>query len=204
MNDIRVLCGQILSQARQEAAGIRKDAELQAEQTLEVAKTQWTEERRAANKEAERVYRDATDRLLSATRLDMRRQMLAARQQILDEAFQAVAKRFAKMSAEEYASAMLRFAVLATETGDERLVISRKDESRLGQPFIDELNRTLTGLGKMGAITLDSGKGDFQGGFLLRSPDGSREMNVTLEAILRLQRERLEADVARMLFREAE
>ncbi len=88
--------------------------------------------------------------------------------------------------------------LLESAQGYEEVIFSAADEERLDQSLIHQVNKELKEQGKRGELRLSAERGQFDGGFILRS--GGMEINNTFGAILRMSRNHLEARLAEILF----
>jgi V/A-type H+-transporting ATPase subunit E len=118
-------------------------------------------------------------------------------------------------------------AVKASTNGKEKLIFSQKDRSRIGKQVVVAANEALVKhrapelpsavadskvgalLGKVvnnttaivtgtGLLTLSEETRNIKGGFIM--VDGDVEINCAFETLVRLQRESMEKDVAKVLF----
>jgi V/A-type H+-transporting ATPase subunit E len=98
------------------------------------------------------------------------------------------------MGESDYREFIAGFLRRTVETGDEEVLIG-ESESRIDQAFLDGISKEL---GKSGGLKLSNERRPIHGGFILRS--GRVETNCALATILRDARERLETEVAAILF----
>jgi len=137
-------------------------------------------------------------RLLTAARLEARKQLLSAKQAVMEEAFfQALADLRARPLHEQrrMLAAMLQKAV---ETGEEQVVYAKEDSQIFASPFLDDVNAALKAQGKHGHLTLAPECRPTGGGFYLLG-DGL-EINATFPTLIKSIREQLEPEVAAVLF----
>ena len=85
----------------------------------------------------------------------------------------------------------------AAVTGHERIVINSQDRS-MGEAIVRGANAILTERGLPAGLTLSDESGDFSGGLKLR--EGSVEVNCTVDTLLALSRNSLDAEIAAILF----
>ncbi len=84
----------------------------------------------------------------------------------------------------------------AVETGDEEVIVD-KNENRINQDLIDQVNQQLRSKGK-GSLKLSDQKQDIGAGFILKR--GQIKTNVSLIVLLDQARKELEIDLAKELF----
>lgn len=175
---------QVLAQARAEAAKITAQYQAQAQAEAEEILA------RGAKAAAERG-----DRLASVAQLECRKGVLAAKQEVVEEAFQLAMEKLTRLPQEEYVALLADLAVEAAGKGSEALIFSVADRARVGKAVVMAANQKL---GDRGQLTLSQETRPMQGGFILS--DGRVEVNCTFETLVRLQRAALSTQVADVLF----
>ncbi len=207
----------LLADARAQAADItaRYEAQAQAEAGDILARG----EKAAAQRE---------ERLAGVAQLEFRKAELAAKQEVIEEAFRLALKKLLALPQEDYVALLASLAAQAASTGREKLIFSPADRARVGKAVVsaanerlakavapklpDEVTESMAGaiLDKVvaGASALLSGTGmltlaeetrPMNGGFILS--DGAVEVNCTFDTLIRLQRSTLAGEVAGVLFR---
>ena len=159
--------------------------------------------------------------------MERRKLELAAKQEVVGEAFDKALEKLCTLPEEEYIQLLTALVLQAVSTGREQLIFSPKDRARIGKAVVVAANEALVKqvapelpdsltdskvgafLGKMvnsataqitgtGLLTLSEETRPIQGGFIL--VDGPVEVNCSFEAMFRLQREKLEKPAAELLF----
>jgi V/A-type H+-transporting ATPase subunit E len=178
-----------------------------------------------------RAAEERQARLESAAQMEKRKLILAAKQEVLGEAFDRALEKLCTMPEQAYIDLLTRLVLEASTTGREQLIFSAKDRARVGKQVVVAANEALVSqvtpdlpesltesrvgafLGKVvnsaaaqitgtGLLTLSQETRNIRGGFIL--VDGDVEVNCTFETLVRLQREKLEKEVAQILFDEPE
>ncbi len=207
---------QLQEKSRQQCETIQADGRAQAQQIQEEIL------RRGRKASAERL-----ERLKSAAQMETRKQRLAAKQEVVGEAFDLALEKLCSLPEEEYIALLTSLALRASTTGREKLIFSQKDRAQIGKKVVVAANDALVKqvspelpgsiseskvgafLGKVvnsttaivtgtGLLTLSEETRDIKGGFIM--VDGSVEINCSFEMLIRLQREKLEKEVAQLLF----
>ena len=187
----------ILEDAQAEAARIIEEAEERA-RSIKDRKTKEVEKsNQKLHEDNMAKAQDRKRRMLSAAELEMKKEVLAAKQQMIDEAMEKAKQAIMDMPKDEYRRVISKM-LLESAQGHEEVVFSAADEKRLDQSLIDQVNQELKQQGKRGELSLSPERGEFEGGFILRS--GGMEINNTFGAILRMSRNHLEARLAEILF----
>jgi V/A-type H+-transporting ATPase subunit E len=144
------------------------------------------------------------ERLVSAARLEARNRLLAEKQKLISLAFERALESVQKLHDDKYRKLLMSLLVKNVERGDEIVVVSERDAVRLGADFVEEANKEIertkspSGKGRKGHLKILTQKAETGGGFILRS--GRLEINFTFPAMLKAVRDRIETDVAGVLF----
>ena len=220
MNGIDKIIGRISGDAQTEIDAILAHAREQEEQIAQRSKAQGESE---AADILERGRQDAQtrgERLAAMAQLECRKANLAAKQALINEAFEAARQKLLDLPQEEYVKLLAGLAVKAAPHGRGQLIFSPADRARVGKavvvaaPKLPEeltggpagalLDRMVTGASALltgsAALTLAEETQPMDGGFVLR--DGRVEVNCTFDALIRLQRNELAGQVAKVLFQE--
>lgn len=197
MNGIDRISQRILDDAQAKAAQIIEEARQRA-RSIKDKKTEEAEKNnQKIHKNNKAKAQERRQRMLGAAELEMRKEVLASKQQMIDEVMEKTKEAIMDMPRGEYGKIVSNM-LLESAQGHEEVIFSVADEGRLDQSLIDEVNKMLKGQGKRGELKLAPERGEFDGGFILRS--GGMEINNTFGAILRMNRNHLEARLAEILF----
>lgn len=134
------------------------------------------------------------ERAQGAAALEGRKLLLAAKQDMVNEAFSAALHELKTMPQEEYVSFLAKLLAEAA-TGSEEVVMNQADRAKVGTEVVAKANQAL---GAKGKLKLSAETRDMAGGFILAS--GKVEVNCTLEALIAQTRDRLAGEVAATLF----
>lgn len=138
-------------------------------------------------------------RMLSVAELELRKGTLGVKQELIDHTFSRVLDAYEKMPQDQYQSVIEDILLKSVVKGDEEIVISNSDAKRLDKAFLDKINaRIKKEKGLKGNLKISENKGDFKGGFIIKS--GGVEMNNTFTSMLRMIRDDIEPQVAELLF----
>jgi V/A-type H+/Na+-transporting ATPase subunit E len=186
----------ILSDAKAEADTIVKEAKAKAAAEKTKADAQLADYRQQAEVLAQQAAEDEKSHVLAAARMEAAQEYLAEKTKILDSVFERAEQRLGQLPDDEYRELMGRLMVDAAETGEEEVLIGR-DESRIDQNFINEINGRLAD-DKKRNLRLADERHDFSGGFALRR--GKIKTNVSPAVLLEQARNALVIDLAKTLF----
>jgi len=188
----------ILADAKAEAEKIKKQAE--ENEAAEQAKLaeQLDEYKKQTEILAKKAGEDEESHILAAARMDIAKQLLAEKRKVLDEVFEQAHQQLQNLPDEEYRTLCTKLMLEAVETGAEEIVVD-KNEKRINQDLIDQVNRQLSSKGK-GELKLSDQKQNIGAGFILKR--GQIKTNVSLDVLLDQARKELEIDLAKELFKD--
>ena len=213
--DAQAEIGRLMAEADQKIQAIRANAAAQAQQEA----NEIVEKGRMAASER-------LERLSSASQMERRKLELAAKQEVLGEAFALALEKLCTLPEQEYIALLTRLALEASSSGKEQLILSQKDRAAVGKQvvmavndalvkerapslpeevtrskvgaFVDKLVHNTTAAVTGTGLTLSEETRDLKGGFIM--VDGDVEINCAFETLVRLQREQMEKKVADALF----
>ena len=177
----------LLDQAKKQAA------EIQASYTA-MADSEYNQQvARGKTEAAERV-----ERLGGVAQLEARKLRLAAKQEMLEKAFDQALSKLLALPEDQYVSLLAKLAAEGSTTGKEALVFSVADRPRYGKRVVIAANELLVAAGKTAELTLSEESREFTGGLYIQ--DGKIENNCTFPTIVRMLREQMAGEVAQVLF----
>lgn len=188
------ILNRIRADADEAGRGILAEAKREADAVLARAREKAEAERTRLRARAKQRSDEERNRIVTLAKLSARRDLLSEKQGLIDRVFDETRKSIIAMPADEYGRFIKGFLRRTVETGDEEVIVG-EGERRIDQKLLDEVSREL---GKPGGLKLSSERRTIDGGFILRR--GKTETNCALDTILRDARERLETDVAGILF----
>lgn len=227
MNGIEKITQRMEDDARRDINEILTAARAQADEITRRCREQADRESAAITARGESAAAEREKRLESMAEMESRKLVLAAKQEVLDEAFTMALEKLCTLPDEEYIELLAALAVKAARTGREKVIFSQKDRNRVGKAVVTRANDTLarkvaprlpgdltdtkagaildkvvTGasaiLAGTGMLTLAEETRPIKGGIILS--DGDVETNCTFETLVRLQRENISGEVAKILF----
>lgn len=230
MEGIEKITAKIVQDAQAEITRMNQETDEKVRSIAEAAQAQADKETAETLARGQRAAQERLERLKSAAKMEQRKLELAARQEMLAQAFDLALEKLCSLPEEEYVQLLTRLVLEASSTGKEQLVFSPQDRARVGKQVVvaaneamvkqvapelpDAITDTKVGafLGKVvnsttamvtgtGMLTLSEETRPMKGGFVL--VDGDVEVNCAFETLVRLQREKLEKEVDQVLFPKA-
>ena len=227
MNGIEKITARIETDMKAEIEAILKDGEAKAAQMKAEYEAKAKAEAAAAEQAGKEAAERQLERLESAAKMDAKKELLAAKQACLDEAFEAARKKLLALPEDEYVELLAKLVVKSAKTGREELIFNAADRERVGAKVVAKANAALAAAvapelpgevkgSKVGGLiakvvngasalmqgtamlTLSNETREIEGGVLLR--DGNVEVNCAFETQLRVLRNNMAAEIAAILF----
>ena len=192
MNGIERITARIEADAQGEIDALLASAQ------AEVAEIEQDYQRRAEALRAQLLERsekaalEREERLISAAKMEGRKALLAARQDLVEQAFLAAQAKLCLLPHNEAIEVLAKLMVRASASGQEEVIFSQADRERIGAAAVEKANAA----GKH--LRLAEETRSIRGGFILR--EGRVEINCAFETLVRLEKSRSAAAVAKLLF----
>jgi V/A-type H+-transporting ATPase subunit E len=195
---LEAIVNRILRDARQRAAQIEEESRAEIRSIQSQCKETVSTLQEASRKRAEKLAGEQRERMVSMAQLDMRKEVLALKQDIIEMAFEKAISQLLEGDEENYSDLLKTLVLNADPEGDEELILNQKDRERMHDGFIRVLNQTLVKGGKKGKLKLSPESRPIKGGVILRRD--RKEFNCSVESIIYAKRDELDVTVARILF----
>ena len=173
---------------------VRK-AEEEAERIRDACEAEGEDLRVKLEQRAHKKAGEEERRLIVNEQLELRKQLLEKKREILDEMYEQAKKEMEKLGDEDYLDLMKGMILGSAISGNEEIVVAREQRKLYSDAFLGVLNKE-NKLGK--GFTLAKDPGDFSWGVVLR--EGRRIVDLTLGVLMEQLRERIESEIAPMLF----
>ena len=198
MEGIEKITARIIEDAEREIAAMQQETEEEVNTLLAQAQTEAEQESMELLVRGRRAAEERRERLSSSAALECRKLELAAKQDLLQQSFDAALEELCALPQERYITLLSTLSVEASSSGRERMILSVRDADRLGEEIVKAANAALQRAGRRGELTLSQETRPIPGGFILA--EGDVELNCAFDTLVRLQREKLEKEVAAILF----
>lgn len=197
MNGIEKITARIQAEAQADIDRVLSDAKEQAAQIAAKFQAQADAERAEQASRNEKAAAEREERLVSVAQMEARKVTLAAKQEMVDKAYELALQKLQKMPEKKAVKVLTSLLVQAAPDGQGSVVFSADDRERVGEAAVKQANEAL----KNGKLTVAKETRPIQGGFIL--VNGSVEVNCTFDTLVRLQRTETAGAVAKQLFPEA-
>ncbi len=194
MNGLEKILERISSETQQTVDGIMAEANAAVAASDEKAAAEAEKITAELDARGDKDAAEREERLVSVAQMEARQIILAAKQDVMEKAFEGALEQLCSAPDEEYAQICAGLMVKAAPDGKGEAVFPA-DRQAAGKLAVEQANKALGG-----SIKLSDEKRPLRGGFILRN--GSVEVNCSFETLVRLQRSEAAGDVARLLFPE--
>ena len=194
MSGIDRITDKILGQARLQAenrVNYSKEAARKNEANLQKRFDRTLE---AEKKHAEDKGDEAAKRVIANVMLEGRKKKLAARQEAVNRVFEKAMEKLVAMPEDAYTAFLADLAAGVLGKGKNELILNTSDAGRVGPGLVKALEGRVSGAD----VVLSEENVSAMGGLIVRN--GDIQTNLTIESIMRLEREKLEADVVGIIF----
>ena len=195
MEGINKITARIIEDAEREIALMQQENEDKINTITAEAESAAEQESLELLARGRRAAEERRERLSSSAAVECRKLELAAKQEVLEQAFQLALDDLCALPAEQYQQLLVALLKKASTTGREQVIFSPKDRQALGRQTVDTANAAMSA-----HLTLSEQTRPIRGGFILA--DGDVELNCAFETLVRLQREKLEKAAVQILFPE--
>lgn len=188
----------IISEAQADAASIEKEGEEKAARLVEAFEKKARDEQEALKVKSQRDVAEIHNRSQLISRLEVRKNTLAARRAMLDQAFAAASRRLAELSGQKWEAFTEKLILESVATGREKLRVPQKDVPLYKNGFLKRVNGQLEKQGRAGRLTLEEEPADFDAGFMVIGEES--DVNCSFDILLDDVRAACEKEVAAILF----
>lgn len=192
MDGQQKIIDKILSDATHDAGEMLSEALKKAEALVAAKQAEADAEYDISVEEARKAGEEVVRRRLTVADLEVKKLLLSAKKQAVDEAFEESLKKLLALPKEEYTALVESMIASAADDGDV-VVISENDKNVLTKAVFDKISAKI---GKM--LTLSDTFGNFRGGVMLLGKGVDK--NLTFESELALLRDEVEPEVAKIMF----
>ena len=197
MSNINKLTNKIIEDANATASRLIAEAKAKETEVVSGKVAEAEVEKNMIISKAESEAKIKAERIVSNAHLQVRNMRLTSKGEALDKVFSTAAEKLIQLPSDKVSS-FIKNSILSLEVkGDEEIVVG-ENNTAVTPEFISELNKELNAKGKIGNLKLSSVKRNIGGGFILIK--SGVEINFTFEALIKVLRDELEAEVASTLF----
>ncbi len=190
MNGIEKIKERILNEAHAYAEACVKKASGEADKILEAARQEAERKKKAMTEEAERESDRRTKRMIARADMEAGKERLRVKQELVGGVMRTAADKLRNLPADRYCEVLARMIITAAGEEKVEVVLSAEDKKRLSGILPPRIEALAPCQGKKPEVVLAEYTEDISGGFILKT--GGIEMNYSIEALMRAEREELE------------
>ncbi len=194
MNGIERITARLDADTQAEIDRIRERAKAEAEKVAQGYRTQTESETAELRERSRRAAAEREERLVSAAQMEARKTALAARQEMVDKAYDLALEKLCSLPEEQYIQTVAALLVQAAPDGKGEVIFSKEQRERVGTAAVALANSRLGD----GTLTVSAQTRPLKGGFILSN--GRVEVNCSFDTLVRLQRAETAGEVAKRLF----
>jgi vacuolar-type H+-ATPase subunit E/Vma4 len=148
-------------------------------------------------KESEKRAKEQHHRMIVNEQLELRKSLLSKKHEILDIFYEKARKKIEETPREEYIKFIGRLIIDRAISGNEKIIVSKKQSEVFDNDFLKSLNKSFPGGGN---FTLSDSDTDFTWGVVLK--EEKRVIDLSFDVLFKQVTERVESQVAALLFPE--
>ena len=192
MNGLERITSRIEAETKKEVEAILDAGKAETGRIVDGWRERISTESRELAARGEKDAAEREERLKSAAEMDARKTILAAKQELVEEAYAKALDQLCALSGQEKIDLLAGLLVRASSSGTEEAAFSAADKAD-GAKAVEKANAAS---GKR--LTLAKDAVPIRGGFILR--DQNVEVNCAFETLVRLQKAETAGAVAKILF----
>lgn len=183
----------ILNDAKSDGEKILQEAKNKVQEIISHSKQKATEIEKQTGEIAAEEKKKEIERRLSEARMENRKTLLEEKRKVIDSVFEEAKKKLLSLKKTDYINFIAK--MIQTEVTKEpfTFILSEQDINRFGKGIFTEIIKKVGG-GDNVAFETSS----FEGGCVLRKR--TYEFNATLDTVLERIKEKLESELAKVLF----
>jgi V/A-type H+-transporting ATPase subunit E len=192
MGALENITQRIKKDATQKAQKKINEAKRQAEEILKQSQKELERQKKALELETDKTIKIQRSRAISEGKLESRKMMLNAKEEIITNAFEQANQRLAELDSaqkERYLSKAIKGAV--AELGSDVTALCNQKDAALVMKVAKKVDSK---------IKVSSEGIDYIGGVVIRANDGSVQIDATFEGLLNRMRNDLRREIAGILF----
>ena len=143
MEGIEKITAKIAQDAQADIGRLTAETDAKVEAILSDAQAQAQEEANDIVEKGRMAAAERLERLSSAAQMERRKLELAAKQEVLGEAFALALEKLCTLPEKDYIALLTKLALEASSTGKEQLIFSQKDRNTVGKQVVMAVNESL-------------------------------------------------------------
>ena len=168
---LKAIVKRIVLEAGKEVLSIKKEAEKEAEKILQEAKKKDDLLKEKIIKKGEEEAEKFKKKRITLVNLAGRKEILQEKQSILKEIFKRSLLELKNLEEQKYLKLMEAMFLVSVYSGEEEIILSVRDRERMGENFLQNLNKELQEKGKKGKLKFSQETQEIARGFILKGQE---------------------------------
>lgn len=198
MNGIENIIEQITKDVRLEIDELKAKTAEECEKILAEAKETAQAEYWKIVREGSKNAQQRGERMGIVAGLEAKKQVLAVKQELIDETFDKAAHMIAELPQQEYIDFLVRLACEASGTGKEQVIFAASESEALKKAVVEKANEKLAAEGRNAGLTVSEESRDMIGGVILKRENV--DINCSIETLIEMKKNELISEVSQMIF----
>jgi len=196
LSGVEKLTQSIIDEAEGEARAVFDHAKVHIEQGKQKMLHVIEKRKQDILAHAKKTGEEQKKRALAVYGLELRKDLLKAKRDALDTAYDKALEELLNLPKEQYLAHIKKLILTNISTGKET-VLTSENEKYIDKAFLDGVNSALNGSGKAGMLSLAK-TSEVKSGFILQ--EGGLVVDCSFEMVVKALRETTETQAANILF----
>ncbi|WP_131006820.1 V-type ATP synthase subunit E family protein [Methanofervidicoccus abyssi] len=198
------IVSKILEDANKEAEKIKEDAQVEASKILDDARKEAEKRKNEILKKGEKEAEMVKNRIIAEAKLKVRKKMLIKREELIEKAIKKLREDLIKLpEKEEYNTLLLKLIIEGiVAIGEEEVFIdlNKRDYEIINSKIMWTIESEMGKLLNKSVIVRKGNIVDIVGGCIVKSKNGSKICDNSLEAVFERNLENIKEKIAELLF----
>lgn len=199
MQDAKILIDKIQEDADIKIRGILRKAEQDADAILQKARVTAVDIWNDMRKRAEKFAEEERKRIISNSMLESKKRILESKQESITKALKLAEKAINQMDNKEYEKFLSDLVIKMIAGKSAKIFVAYNDRSRLSSKFIDNINEEIKNKDYKAEVSFSDIDYDINEGVVISQ--GKYQIDASLDSMIDMQRDDLEAELVNLLFR---
>ncbi|GBF36039.1 V/A-type H+/Na+-transporting ATPase subunit E [Methanofervidicoccus abyssi] len=204
MMGVDEIVSKILEDANKEAEKIKEDAQVEASKILDDARKEAEKRKNEILKKGEKEAEMVKNRIIAEAKLKVRKKMLIKREELIEKAIKKLREDLIKLpEKEEYNTLLLKLIIEGiVAIGEEEVFIdlNKRDYEIINSKIMWTIESEMGKLLNKSVIVRKGNIVDIVGGCIVKSKNGSKICDNSLEAVFERNLENIKEKIAELLF----
>lgn len=200
MSGLDNILSHIVNDAKVDGDKIINEANEKSRKIIDNANEKANMIKREMHKKSIEKANDYKTRKINMALLEFKKEILSKKQEYISKSFDLALKKVLNMDVNEYKDYLYNSILGSIESGDEEVVVNKRDRNLIDPTFVNKINQYLGSKGLHNNIRLSEKTANILGGFILMSDEV--EIDNSFDTIIHNLKEKMEIKIAQILFKD--